>query len=299
MSKEAPQESRTVINAQNPNRLDFVGSSNLVSATFDPEKRSIEVEMKGGKKYNYANFTPQKLGAWMQASSAGKWFSENVVKNTAEHPVVTPGSAPAETSAAPSADPPGLQPVTMEAVGTTTTDPAPLAPPPNAREREKNVTTPRFGVNFEDATAEDKARAQKAYEAYGENSKWLTFDGRRMPSWDALSTPVRSHWTASIAPLVREAVDARREAAASVAAAERAVDIAKGEVAHATDKLAKAPGQREHDRLQARITELEGNPAAARVATLDAEIDKVRAEKAALELENRNLKAQLAGRAED
>lgn len=36
-----------------------------------------------------------------------------------------------------------------------------------------------------------------AYEAYFEDAGGLTFDGRKMPTWDELGDDVRRHWTAA------------------------------------------------------------------------------------------------------
>lgn len=45
-----------------------------------------------------------------------------------------------------------------------------------------------------------RASARRAYESYLVNSGGLNFRGEKCPDWDALTTEVRSHWCAAIAP---------------------------------------------------------------------------------------------------
>lgn len=40
--------------------------------------------------------------------------------------------------------------------------------------------------------------AKQAYDAYGDDAEWKTWDGRPMPTWDDLTTAVRDHWKAAI-----------------------------------------------------------------------------------------------------
>lgn len=39
--------------------------------------------------------------------------------------------------------------------------------------------------------------ARGMYNAYGEEAKWLTYDNRPMPAWDALSGEVQMRWIAA------------------------------------------------------------------------------------------------------
>ena len=40
--------------------------------------------------------------------------------------------------------------------------------------------------------------AEIAFNAYGEDCNWKTFDGRDMPKFDAIGEPVREHWAAAV-----------------------------------------------------------------------------------------------------
>jgi hypothetical protein len=42
-----------------------------------------------------------------------------------------------------------------------------------------------------------------AYEGYGEHTHWLTFDGRPMPSWAALTPRTRDAWAAAIEAVLK------------------------------------------------------------------------------------------------
>lgn len=47
--------------------------------------------------------------------------------------------------------------------------------------------------------------ARIAYNAYGENRNWKTFDDRPMPTWEKLTEPIQIAWVAA-AIAVRNAV---------------------------------------------------------------------------------------------
>lgn len=57
--------------------LTFV-SSNIRGAAFDAATGVLEVEFVSGKRYRYANFTPELLTQWRGAKSAGAWFNATV-----------------------------------------------------------------------------------------------------------------------------------------------------------------------------------------------------------------------------
>lgn len=40
--------------------------------------------------------------------------------------------------------------------------------------------------------------ARYAYEAYGDDADWQTFDGRPMPKWDDLDWKTKRHWSAAV-----------------------------------------------------------------------------------------------------
>lgn len=50
-------------------------------------------------------------------------------------------------------------------------------------------------------TIEDMARI--AYNAYGVEAKWLTFDGRVMPAWGAIGEPARRRWRVAVEAVIR------------------------------------------------------------------------------------------------
>lgn len=43
-----------------------------------------------------------------------------------------------------------------------------------------------------------KKVAEEAFNAYGDDAEWLTFDGRKMPDWNSVGEVVQSHWTAAV-----------------------------------------------------------------------------------------------------
>jgi hypothetical protein len=45
--------------------------------------------------------------------------------------------------------------------------------------------------------------AEEAYVGYGEDAKWLTFDGRPMPQWSGLPEETQRHWIAGIHRIMR------------------------------------------------------------------------------------------------
>ncbi len=49
--------------------------------------------------------------------------------------------------------------------------------------------------------------ARTAYKAYAKNSDGKTFDGRDMPTWEKLTSLVRSHWCAAILAALNDARD--------------------------------------------------------------------------------------------
>ena len=42
------------------------------------------------------------------------------------------------------------------------------------------------------------------YEAYGQHTRWQTYDGRAMPQWDDLSDRTREAWAAAAAVVADE-----------------------------------------------------------------------------------------------
>lgn len=49
-----------------------------------------------------------------------------------------------------------------------------------------------------------------AYEAYGRDADWKTYDGRPMPTWDDLTEAVRGHWIAAALAVESEAHERNR-----------------------------------------------------------------------------------------
>ncbi len=58
----------------------FTGSSNIVRATVDTAG-ILCVWFTSGKMYRYAGFTEAKFGQWLEAPSAGAWFSKVIKPN--------------------------------------------------------------------------------------------------------------------------------------------------------------------------------------------------------------------------
>lgn len=86
-----PQRARLGVD---PNRIDFVGSSNLTSAELEPGGTCV-VEFANGSRYRYAGFVPTMIAAWRAAPSAGSWFHRNVKLQPKLHPlVVKPAAVP-------------------------------------------------------------------------------------------------------------------------------------------------------------------------------------------------------------
>lgn len=67
-------------------RFVFPGSTNVKAATFAAKTGQLEVEFGNGAVHRYGGFTSEKFAAWKSASSAGKWFSENIRKMPDKHP---------------------------------------------------------------------------------------------------------------------------------------------------------------------------------------------------------------------
>lgn len=44
--------------------------------------------------------------------------------------------------------------------------------------------------------------AISAYNAYGDDAGWKTWNGKDMPQWDDLGIAVQSHWIAAVAEVV-------------------------------------------------------------------------------------------------
>ena len=55
---------------------EHVESSNIESIGYDWKTRTLEVEFKGGKVYQYKSFPKRTHKALMEAESKGKFFNE-------------------------------------------------------------------------------------------------------------------------------------------------------------------------------------------------------------------------------
>lgn len=49
--------------------------------------------------------------------------------------------------------------------------------------------------------------AESAYQAYGEDAKWLTWNGKPMPQWDELNDEVRFHWIAAVTCVANNVIE--------------------------------------------------------------------------------------------
>lgn len=275
----------TTINPKNANQLDFEGSSNMKRATFDPTTSTIEVEFVNGGVYRYGNFTPQKLGEWLVAPSAGKWFAANM-KGTTEKPSAFPLlSSEAVGAAASGANP--SEPTSVES-------PPPAVPVPSPPAGERGVqgavvSTPTITLRTDYDKVQDNVRAEarKAYEAYAENSNNLTFDGRQMPKWADLNHPVKSHWCAAVTEVsnpLRAELD-RVEDDHKIVTAK--LSLQDSELQGAKAHLARHPDKMRAEQLEKEIAEMKAHPSIARVAMLEGEIDLVRAQLAKTEADLR------------
>lgn len=59
-------------------RVPVKGSSNIESVGYDPEAQTLHVEYKGGRIYEFPNFTPAQHEAFMKAESKGKHFAREI-----------------------------------------------------------------------------------------------------------------------------------------------------------------------------------------------------------------------------
>ena len=57
---------------------DFPGSSNLASATYDPEAEVLTVEFRSGAQYEYMNVPASTYRSLGLAGSAGEFFARNI-----------------------------------------------------------------------------------------------------------------------------------------------------------------------------------------------------------------------------
>ncbi len=53
-------------------------SSNLASADYSPETRTLSVTFKSGSTYSYADVDEATYQGLLSAASAGKYFAENI-----------------------------------------------------------------------------------------------------------------------------------------------------------------------------------------------------------------------------
>lgn len=56
----------------------FPGSSNLASATYDPEVENLTIEFQSGDVYTYFNVPPATYRALTLAPSAGQYFHRHI-----------------------------------------------------------------------------------------------------------------------------------------------------------------------------------------------------------------------------
>lgn len=57
---------------------EFPGSSNLASASYDPEAENLDITFRSGETYTYFNVPVAIYRALQNASSPGKFFYANV-----------------------------------------------------------------------------------------------------------------------------------------------------------------------------------------------------------------------------
>lgn len=57
---------------------EFPGSSNLASATYDPEVENLTIEFQSGRTYTYFNVPAAIYRGLQTASSAGEYFARHV-----------------------------------------------------------------------------------------------------------------------------------------------------------------------------------------------------------------------------
>lgn len=87
--------------AQDPNVLDFKGSSNVKRAALDPASGVVTVDFANDKTYRYGNFTTMLMREWAEAKSPGSWFHNNVRQRPDAYPLLgddgKPTGAPVPT----------------------------------------------------------------------------------------------------------------------------------------------------------------------------------------------------------
>lgn len=57
---------------------EFPGSSNIASASFDPETDTLTVEFRSGDSYNYFNVPAAVYRAFQSAGSAGEFHARQI-----------------------------------------------------------------------------------------------------------------------------------------------------------------------------------------------------------------------------
>jgi hypothetical protein len=65
----------------------FMGSSNVESARYNQENKTLDVWFKKGAPYRYFYITEKKFEMWMVAESAGGFLSKEIARRH-EHPCV-------------------------------------------------------------------------------------------------------------------------------------------------------------------------------------------------------------------
>lgn len=87
-------------------------------------------------------------------------------------------------------------------------------------------TLARYIGGLEDEVAEYRSIAERAFNAYNEHGEtpWLTFDGRPVPRWDAITEAVRGKWIAAVKACVSAEVHRRRAAVIALEDLQKAFD---------------------------------------------------------------------------
>ncbi|HBK4689244.1 KTSC domain-containing protein [Serratia liquefaciens] len=57
---------------------DLVSSSNIMSAGYDPDNETLEIEFKGGTVYQYYNVDAHLYEQFSGAASKGQFFNANI-----------------------------------------------------------------------------------------------------------------------------------------------------------------------------------------------------------------------------
>lgn len=55
-----------------------VESSNIAAIGYDPESRTLQVDFKTGKRYQYQNVPPEIFAEFQAADSVGKYFAASI-----------------------------------------------------------------------------------------------------------------------------------------------------------------------------------------------------------------------------